>query len=116
MRIQLVDEAIRRRCSALCVRLRPLPGTTSSTMKVMRHAIWIVESLLLVAITVALFLRFDQHSHSASDTLRPLIITAAPLWLLSIAATRTWLRHAESSAKSGPPALGRSHPSDRRAV
>lgn len=38
--------------------------------------------------TVWLFLHFDRHSHSASDTLRPFLITAAPLWLMSFLAAR----------------------------
>jgi hypothetical protein len=31
------------------------------------------------------FLAFDRNSHSASDTLRPFIITMAPVWAIAIA-------------------------------
>jgi hypothetical protein len=42
--------------------------------------------LLLAYGTVAVFLAIDRNSHSASDTLRPFIITMAPVWALSIGA------------------------------
>lgn len=35
--------------------------------------------------TVLVFLTFDRNSHSASDTLRPFIITMAPVWAIAIA-------------------------------
>jgi hypothetical protein len=41
--------------------------------------------------TVAVFLAFDRNSNSASDTIRPFIITMAPVWALSIAAARVLL-------------------------
>jgi hypothetical protein len=37
-------------------------------------------SLLLALGTVLVFIAFDSHSHSASDTIRPFIITMAPIW------------------------------------
>jgi len=37
-------------------------------------------SLLLGLGTVLVFVAFDSHSHSASDTIRPFIITMAPIW------------------------------------
>jgi hypothetical protein len=42
--------------------------------------------LLLVFGSVLVFLAFDRNSHSASDTLRPFIITMAPVWAVAIAA------------------------------
>ena len=37
-------------------------------------------SLLLALGTVLVFVAFDSHSHSVSDTIRPFIITMAPIW------------------------------------
>jgi hypothetical protein len=51
-----------------------------------------IGSLLLLLSTVLVFHAFDSHSHSASDTLRPFLITMAPVWALSIGAVRTLLR------------------------
>ena len=34
--------------------------------------------------TVLVFLAFDRDSHSASDTIRPFIITMGPVWALAI--------------------------------
>ena len=44
--------------------------------------------LLLAYGTVNVFLAFDRDSHSASDTIRPFIITMAPVWIVAIAAAR----------------------------
>jgi hypothetical protein len=41
---------------------------------------------LLVYGTVLVFLAFDRESHSASDTLRPFVITTAPVWIVAVAA------------------------------
>ena len=48
-------------------------------------------ALLLVG-TVLVFEAFDRSSHSASDTLRPFIITMAPVWTVAIAGAWAWLR------------------------
>lgn len=40
----------------------------------------IAASILLAVGTVLVFLAFDAHSHSASDTIRPFIITIVPIW------------------------------------
>ena len=48
---------------------------------------------LLIVGTVLVFRAFDLHSHSASDTLRPFVITMAPVWVVAIAAARTLRRH-----------------------
>jgi len=34
--------------------------------------------------TVLVFMAFDRDSHSASDTIRPFIITMGPVWALAI--------------------------------
>lgn len=49
-------------------------------------------SVLLLAGTVLVFRAFDAHSHSASDTLRPFVITMAPVWLVAVGAARVLLR------------------------
>ena len=48
--------------------------------------------LLLAYGTVAVFVAFDRDSHSASDTIRPFIITMFPVWALSIGAAYVLLR------------------------
>jgi hypothetical protein len=42
--------------------------------------------------TVLVFMAFDRDSHSASDTIRPFVITMAPVWALSVVAARVVLR------------------------
>jgi hypothetical protein len=42
--------------------------------------------------TVLVFLAFDRNSHSASDTLRPFLITMAPVWALAVAGGTVLLR------------------------
>jgi len=42
--------------------------------------------------TVLVFLAFDRNSHSASDTIRPFLITMAPVWIVAIAAARVVLK------------------------
>ncbi len=46
----------------------------------------------LAAGTVLVFFAFDRASHSASDTLRPFLITMLPVWAVFIAAARVLLR------------------------
>ena len=55
--------------------------------------------LTVAAVTVVLLLgstlvfqAFDSHSHSVSDTLRPFIITMAPVWFIEIWAATVLLR------------------------
>ena len=45
----------------------------------------------LIAGTVMVFLVLDRHSHSASDTLRPFVITMLPVWAIALAATKALL-------------------------
>ena len=48
--------------------------------------------LALVLGTVLVFLAFDRDSHSASDTIRPFIVTMAPVWIVTVWAARIVLR------------------------
>ena len=47
---------------------------------------------LLLYGSVMVFLAFDRQSHSASDTLRPFVITMAPVWIVAIAGAMVLLR------------------------
>jgi hypothetical protein len=51
-----------------------------------------VAFLLLLIGTVLVFEAFDRDSHSASDTIRPFVITMAPVWAVAIAAARVLLQ------------------------
>ncbi len=51
-----------------------------------------VGMVLLVSGSLLVFAAFDRDSHSASDTLRPFIITMAPVWAVFIAAVVVLLR------------------------
>jgi hypothetical protein len=42
--------------------------------------------------TVLVFQAFDRNSHSASDTIRPFVITMAPVWAVAIWAAMVLLR------------------------
>ena len=42
--------------------------------------------------TVLVFQAFDRNSNSASDTIRPFVITMGPVWALSIWAASVILR------------------------
>jgi len=55
--------------------------------------IWVVVAFVFLLYgTVAVFEAFDRASHSNSDTIRPFIITMAPVWALAIAAATVLLR------------------------
>jgi hypothetical protein len=58
----------------------------------MRRPVATALALSLLLGTVLVFRAFDAHSHSASDTLRPFLITMAPVWLAAAAAWRVLLR------------------------
>lgn len=45
--------------------------------------------------TVLVFRAFDLNSHSASDTLRPFVITMVPVWAVAVAAARVLLRRTD---------------------
>ncbi|MBO0745880.1 MAG: hypothetical protein J2P43_12730 [Candidatus Dormibacteraeota bacterium] len=42
--------------------------------------------------TVAVFAALDRVSNSASDTLRPFVLTMTPVWLVALAGAWAWLR------------------------
>jgi NADH:ubiquinone oxidoreductase subunit K len=66
----------------------------------MRSLIWLALLVgfgLLMVGTVMVFLAFDRVSHSNSDTLRPFVITMAPVWAVAIAAAIVLLRRPGSS-------------------
>jgi len=54
-----------------------------------------IAFVVLLYGTVAVFEAFDRNSHSASDTIRPFVITMGPVWALAIAAARVLLRKAQ---------------------
>jgi putative Mn2+ efflux pump MntP len=61
----------------------------------MRSLKWLglaAGAILLLAGTVMVFEAFDRQSHSASDTIRPFLITMAPVWTVAIAAAMILLR------------------------
>ena len=43
--------------------------------------------------TVLVFQAFDRNSNSASDTIRPFVITMGPVWALAIWASTVVLRN-----------------------
>jgi len=51
-----------------------------------------IAFVVLLYGTVAVFEAFDRNSNSASDTIRPFVITMGPVWALAIAAARVLLR------------------------
>jgi hypothetical protein len=66
---------------------RPLNGIQIGV----RVALFIVFALLIYG-TVMVFIALDAGSHSASDTLRPFMLTMAPVWLVALWAARVVLR------------------------
>ena len=61
-------------------------------MKSLRWPALIVGFALLMIGTVMVFMAFDRNSHSNSDTIRPFVITMAPVWAVAIAAAIVLLR------------------------
>ena len=51
-----------------------------------------VAFVALVFVSVLVFQVFDRTSHSASDTIRPFIITMGPVWAVAVAAAIVLLR------------------------
>ena len=71
-----------------------------STARLVRIiGVFLALAVLLIG-TVLVFEAFDSHSHSASDTLRPFIITMSPVWALSIAGACALLRKPASSERA----------------
>jgi hypothetical protein len=61
----------------------------------MRSLKWpalIVGFVLLMIGTVMVFMALDRNSHSNSDTIRPFLITMAPVWAVAIASAIVLLR------------------------
>ena len=52
----------------------------------------IVGFALLMIGTVMVFMAFDRNSHSNSDTIRPFVITMAPVWAVAVAGAIVLLR------------------------
>ena len=65
-------------------------------MKSVRWPGVIVGFVLLVIGTVMVFMAFDRDSHSASDTLRPFLITMTPVWVVAVAAAIVLFRGPET--------------------
>jgi uncharacterized membrane protein HdeD (DUF308 family) len=61
-------------------------------MKSLKWPGLIVGLILLLYGTVAVFMAFDRNSHSNSDTIRPFVITMAPVWAVAIASALVLLR------------------------
>src|SRR5207245_3572963 len=61
-------------------------GDDPARMRSLRWPALVVAFILLLYGTVMVFLAFDRVSHSNSDTIRPFIITMAPVWAVAIAA------------------------------
>ena len=58
----------------------------------MRNVLVALALVALLAGTVMVFMAFDRDSHSASDTIRPFVITMGPVWAVAIAAASVLLR------------------------
>ena len=52
----------------------------------------IVGFALLMIGTVMVFMAFDRNSHSNSDSIRPFVITMAPVWAVAVAGAIVLLR------------------------
>ncbi len=64
--------------------------------RVLRVAVAVAIGIAgFIVATVLLFLVFDRRSHSASDTIRPFLITAGPLWLATFGGIRLLLRSSD---------------------
>jgi hypothetical protein len=63
-----------------------------STARTLRMVGVVVAFAVLLFGTVLVFQAFDSHSHSASDTLRPFIITMFPVWAVAVAGAWALLR------------------------
>lgn len=57
---------------------------------------WLTAAFAVLLIgTVLVFQAFDRSSNSASDTIRPFLITMAPVWAVALAAARVLLRRSQ---------------------
>jgi hypothetical protein len=67
------------------------------TIRSLKWPALVVAFVALIFGTVMVFMAFDHNSHSASDTLRPFLITMAPVWAVAIAAAIGLLRRPRNS-------------------
>ena len=58
----------------------------------MKRVLLVAGLAILLYGSVLVFLAFDRTSHSASDTLRPFLITMLPVWIVFAACARIVLR------------------------
>jgi hypothetical protein len=65
-------------------------------MRSLKWAALVIGFAVLLVGTVMVFMAFDRDSHSASDTLRPFLITMTPVWAVAIAAAIVLLRPPKS--------------------
>jgi hypothetical protein len=66
-----------------CSSLSDAGAPPRQTGWVLRRRVIPIALLALTALaTIVIFWMFDRDSHSASDTLRPFLITVAPVWLI----------------------------------
>jgi hypothetical protein len=63
-----------------------------TSSRIVRLAGVVAAFAVLLVGTALVFEAFDRHSHSASDTLRPFLITMAPVWAVAIAGAWAVLR------------------------
>lgn len=68
------------------------PPTIPSVVSGKRIALVAAAFVVLVYGTVLVFQAFDRASHSASDTLRPFLITMAPVWTVAVAGAAAFLQ------------------------
>ena len=66
-------------------------------MRTLRVVGVLVAFAILLVGTTLVFGAFDRVSHSASDTLRPFVITMAPVWTLAVAGAWALLRSPSAS-------------------
>lgn len=69
-------------------------GTSTIPLPVNWKAVLGIGGAFVVLIygTVLVFEAFDRNSHSASDTIRPFLLTMGPVWALALVAARVILR------------------------
>ena len=58
----------------------------------MSRVLLLVMFAALALGSVLVFREFDATSHSASDTIRPFVLTVGPLWVAAVMAARIVLR------------------------
>lgn len=61
-------------------------------MRAFRILFVVAAFAILLVGTALVFAAFDRTSHSASDTLRPFLITMTPVWAVAIAGAWAFIR------------------------